>query len=937
MNQTTVVNLRCEYMDCPMGIDMPKPRLSWELYSNRRGVYQTGWQIKVALSTEDLLKDITLWDSGKQISDKTVGIIYGGPALESRTRYYWQVIIWDNKNNQVISEPSWWEMGLLKKIDWIARWIEPEQLPVIFDPLPEGENLFGSRKANQDYNLLHPCQMVRRPFNIEKSVKSARLYVTAHGIYRSFINGKRISSAEFSPDFTAYEKYLQYQTYDVTGNLSWGENVLGVVIADGWWAGRVNQKGESCQYGDRLGLLLQLEIEHTDDEKDIIASDDSFTSSTGPLVFSDICIGERYDARLEKSGWNKPGYDPADWIPVKIVDYNLDNLVAQYGPPVRAIKELPAVSVITTPKGETVVDIGQVITGRARIQVQGPAGTVIEIEHSEVLDEEGNFINNINARNREQRDFYVCKGKGTEVYEPWFTNHGFRYVLVEGWPGKPKPQDFTAVVLSSDMSALGTFECSDKCINRLQENIMWSTLANTLSIPTDCPQRERQGWTGDIQIFAPTACYLRDMNAFLTRWMRNVRAEQKADGQVPNIVPLLKRMGNPVKVGDNSMGDGTAGWGDAVYIVPWALYQAYGDKRILEENYDAIKVWVSFQERTAREQQPEGYENFDEAKKERNKYLWNTGFHFGDWAIPSVTMEAEEEVSGLLKSAMLTKDVVAPCFFAYSTMRMAEIAAILDKNDDVDYYTNLNRKIRKAFGEEYFDEDGRVSAHFQGIYVLALQLGLVPDHLKEKAFRQLVTLIEQNNWKLDTGFVSVPFIMDVLTMNGCRDIAYKLLYQNQCPSWLYEVEQGATTIWETWNAIQPDGQVTNVSYNHYAFGCIGDWIYREVAGLNMDTPGYKHILIKPGLDSGLSWASASLQTIYGLAKVAWIIKNSIASIEVHIPANTSATVILHNKTNQVKESNKPLEDLESIIAVRQNGNITEVDVGSGTYNFTFPL
>lgn len=940
MSNFHVGNLRCEHLTHPLGLDTLRPRFSWELTSDSRGTFQSAWQIRVALSMEDLEKGSIVWDSGKRPADTTFGIEYAGQSLVSQTRYYWSVTAWNERNGRATSSASWWETGLLNREDWKARWIEPRQNPVYFDALPEGEPLFGKKKESQDYRLLYPCQMIRRSFTLGKPIRKARIYATAHGVYRLFVNGERVGDIELAPDYTSYEKLLQYQTYDVTPDVAIGENTIGAIVADGWWAGRVLQNGESCQYGDKLGLLLQFECEHEDGQRVVVASDESFTSSTGPLVYSDLCIGERYDARLEKTGWSTARYSAAGWVPVDCADYPLENIVAQYADPVRAVREVPAVAVIRTPRGETVVDFGQVLAGRVRMRVEAPAGTVIDLEHSEILDEEGNFVNNIMARNKDQRDFFVCAGGGVETYEPWFTFHGFRYVLVRGWPGQPSAGDFTAVVLSSDKPVIYEFECSDPRVNRLQKNIEWSAITNTLSIPTDCPQRERQGWTGDIQIFAPTANFMMDMDAFLTRWMRQLRAEQGADGQVPNIVPLMKGNKGPLKLpGVPPMSAGSAGWGDAVYIVPWSLYQSYGDRRVLEENYDSMKAWLAFQERAARSEHPEGYERFDDDRKRYDAYLWNTGFHFGDWAVPSVTerRNGEDAVGGLLESALLTKDAVAPCFFAYSTLRISQIARVLGRQADAEYFENLNANIKKAYAAVYVDSEGHLKTEFQGVYVLALYLDLIPDDLKPKAVRRLVQMIETNGWRLDTGFVSVPFLLDVLTQNGFKDVAYRVFFQNRCPSWLFEVEQGATSIWETWNAVQPDGTLSYVSFNHYAFGCVGDWMFRELAGLQGVAPGFTRLHICPALDSGLNWARARTRTMNGTAEVDWRIEGDDVSLDMTVPCNSMATVCFESPADQIEEGGIALKDLKFARCIQAEDGMTKVGIGSGTYAFRYPV
>jgi alpha-L-rhamnosidase len=930
--KVAVVRLTCEYLVDPIGIDIMKPRLIWELVSSGRGTMQTAYQIAVAATEKDLKeKNNWLWDSGKVSSAYSVHCEYDGPALQSRKRYFWMVRIWDEKDAVTAwSNIARWEMGLLHPEDWKAKWVEPHQRPVQKEKklsIQEALNWASDRK-DRTYEELNPCPMLRKQFTAGSQIKSARIYATAHGIYSIELNGNRISN-EFAPDFTAYDKYLQVQTYDVTDQLVPGNNVIGAILADGWYAGRIGLTGDSCNYGDRLALLLQMEIEYTDGSTETVISDHQFKAATGPLLYSDIFIGERYDARLENQGWSNAGYDDSQWEQVNTVDYGDTNLVAQYGEPVRAVQEIRPVKVLTTPKGETVVDLGQNIAGRMRMKVNGPSGTVVTLEHSETLDEHGNFLMNIMGRNKDQQDVYVLKGGGAEIYEPRFTFHGFRYVKVTGYPGQATTDDFTGVALCSDMAISGGFECSDARINQLQSNILWSQKGNMLSIPTDCPQRERAGWTGDLQIFAATACFNMNMAAFLTRWLRNLALEQEEDGQVPIVIPYPQ----------NYRLDyiSSAGWGDACVIVPWVLYNKYGDLRILQTNYATMARWVAYIEKTAAGNIPANLDGeLGPGRKERQKYLWNTGFHFGDWLTPSVSIDFETGNVDMMKSALATMDLVPTFFYAYSTELMSKIAGLLGKKDEAQRYEELNRKIREAFASEYLDKDGRLKTNLQGMCVLALKLNMVPDQARDQVLEQLLALIEQNGDKLDAGFLSAPFLMDVLCENGYQEVARKLFYQTECPSWLYEVERGATTVWETWQAIMPSGKVTNVSYNHYAFGCIGDWMYRVIAGLNADQPGYKHIVIKPEPDERLTYAKASYHSIYGEIVSHWQCMDDKLKLKVKIPPNTTATVWLPGAVvAKVAENGKNITESRDIFSKRQVGDRAVLEIGSGEYSFEY--
>jgi len=921
--------LRCEYLQDPLGIDICRPRLSWQLRSERYGVRQNAYQIVVTADASAGL----VWDSGRVPSDNSTQVEYGGPELLSRQRYCWRVRIWDERDAvSNWSADAFWEMGLLTSADWQALWIEPVQEPARPEPKINMFQNLGmiSPQPDSDYSRLNPCLYLRKTFTTQGSVRKARIYATAHGVYRLEINGVRVGSQELAPEVTAYQGFLQYQTYDVGELLTPGANVIGAVLADGWYRGRIGLPGDSCQYGDKLALLLQLEVEYSDGSRQWVNSDHNFKSSSGPLVYSDLFIGERYDVGLELGDWHLPAYDDRTWQPALRADYGYANLAAQYGDPLQVVQEIQPAAILVTPRGETVLDLGQNISGRLRMRVHGPAKTVVTLDHAEMLDSDGNFLQAIRGRNKDQRDVYILKGDGVEVYEPWFTTHGFRYVRISGYPGEPGRDDFSGVVIASGLRDTGSFSCSDERLNRLQENIRWSQRGNFVSIPTDCPQRERAGFTGDAQVFGPTACFNMDVAAFFTRWLRSLRLEQRQDGQVPACVPYWNsyiEMFTPIQGGAHT----SAGWGDACIIIPWTLYQVYGDLRVLQENYSSMARWLEYVRQEAEQGIPERLQaDLPPEVRERQKYLWNTGFHFGDWLIPSLTGGYWNP----FEASNATKEIAASCFYACCTDLMAQIAGLLQKPEDQQQYAALNASIRQAFAAEYLSEDGRLSAHYQGMYVLALKMQVIPEQKRRQVTEQLVALIVENGCRLDTGFVSGPYLLDVLCANGRRDIAYKLLFQTECPSWLYEVERGATTIWETWDAISPDGQISTDSFNHYTFGCVGDWLYRFVAGLDKDQPGYKHILIQPDLAGGLTHAGVSYLSGYGEIISAWKLQEGRLTVRVQIPPNTSASIRLPG-ADAALVGQQCLPGL--LVSQVQDGRTAVLEVGSGAYRFEYPI
>jgi len=868
----TVQKLTCEYQFTPLGLDSATPRLGWKLDSSIQATAQTAYQIKVMAFSPDGKE---VWDSGRVEARKSYGIAYAGKPLESRTRYYWNVRVWDNHGREASSDMAWFETALMNIDEWKAKWITPQLPPLPDEPDPSivASILFKPRKPPE--NRLIPCSMLRRNFSLAHEIKKARLYATAHGVYKMEINGTRVGNQELAPEFSAYHKVLYYQTYDITNLLVKGGNAIGAIIADGWYCGHIGMTGVGRQYGDRHALLLQMEIELTNGEIVCIVSDNEFRcTNEGPHRYSDLFIGEMYDARREIIGWSSSGYDATGWKGVDILPDTLENLIAFTGAPVRRFKELTPIAVIKTPNNDTVIDVGQVIAGRMQMRVQGLAGIRVSLEHGEVLNHKGNFINNIMGANKDQKDCYILKGGEMEEYEPAFTFHGFRYVRIKGYPGEVKKENFKAIVIASDLEQSGGFSTSNPKLNRLQSNITWSQYGNMVSIPTDCPQREKAGWTGDIQVYAPTAVYNQNALIFLSRWMQSLRAEQFPTGEVPFIVPYIENY--RTKIAPRFKTDSTAGWGDACIIVPYELYLRYGDVQILRENYEVMKKWMGFISRL--------WESGE----------WTSKFHYGDWMIPSIS----KGITGGPKGAKMTKEFVASAYYVYSCDLMSKIAGILDKSSEKQQFDILRGKLKNQFADQYIDGSGVFKNDFQGYYVLALQFGLIPDELKNKYVNRLVHMIEQNGGCLDTGFLSVPFILDVLCENKQRELAYKILYQEKPPSWLYEVNSGATTIWESWEAIRLNGKVTNASYNHYAFGCVGDWMYRNLLGINNASVGYEDVVIHPRPDASLQFASGYHETPLGEVAVNWAKENGNFLLNVKIPCNASALIIMPDGTQE---------------------------------------
>lgn len=886
--------LRCEYKVNPVGIDILQPRLSWQFTSEKRAVTQSAYQIQVALSREDLGKENALiWDSGQVASDRSIQVEYAGPQLQSSEHYYWRVRVWDDQNRvSDWSDANFWEMGLLSVDDWHAAWIQPD--------------------LQEDTLKSNPAPMLRKEFALKNAVEQARLYITSLGLYEAEINGQRIGDQVFTPGWTSYDNRLQYQTYDVTELLQNGANAIGVTLGDGWYRGRMGWHNTRNIYGEKLALLAQLQVDYADGSREMIGTDATWNSATGPILYSDIYDGEHYDARLEKKGWSQAGFDAKNWSGVRVVEHSKRILIAPEGPPVRRTAEIKPIQILHTPAGETVYDMGQNMVGWVRLRVQGKAGTTVTLKHAEVLDKIGNFYTD-NLRKAEQIVRYTLKGGGTEIHEPHFTFQGFRYVAIEGFPGEPTLDALTGMVIHSDMTPTGSFASSDSLLNQLQQNIQWGQRGNFLDVPTDCPQRdERLGWTGDAQVFCPTASFNMDAASFFAKWMKDVAADQQKSGAVPHVVPnvLTHRQGKGASA--------SAGWADVAVIVPWDIYQIYGDKRILQQQYPSMKAWVEYQRGRAGE-----------------SYLWTQDFTFGDWLAFATT---NSDYPG----ATTDKDLVSSAFFAYSTSILQKIADLLGKTDDARKYAALFTKIKAAFAKEFITATGRLASNTQTAYTLALAFDLVPEHLKAEAASRLAENVRTFK-HITTGFLGTPLICHVLSAYGYYDEAFMLLNRKEYPSWLYPITKGATTIWERWDGIKPDGSFQDDgmnSFNHYAYGAIGDWMYRQIAGINPDisAPGYKHSLITPHRGGGLTHASATYNSMHGLIESGWELENNTMQVRVTIPANTTATVILPEAVlAEVKEGKANVAGTKGIQNAEQVTEGVKLEIGSGSYTFSYPV
>lgn len=900
-SQTTIANLRCEYQHDPVGISYTKPSLSWEIISKERNTLQQAYEVLVSESP-GLKKPV--WSSGKVLSAASTGVEYSGMPLLAGKKYYWKLRIWDNKGKKSAwSKIASWQMGFLSQSDWKAKWIE---------------------SGSPNDSVRGPSPYFHKSFKTEKKVTSATAFITAHGIYEAFINGKRIGEDYLTPGWTSYNKRLQYQVYDVTDLLQQGPNAIGVALGSGWYRGPLAWSDNKNLYGKTLALLFQLSVAYSDGSTETIISDGSWKSATGAIRSSEIYDGEIYDANLEQSGWATVAFNDEHWKAAAEKEYPMNTLVSTINEGVKKQEILPAVKIFKTPKGELVADFGQNTTGYVELTVTGEKGDSIRIWHAEVLDKQGNFYT-ANLRSAKQLNTYVLKGSAKEVFRPHFTFQGFRYVMLEGIRGTLDPAQLKAVVLYSDMDSTGTFSSSSALLNQLQHNIKWGQMGNFLDVPTDCPQRdERLGWTGDAQVFSRTAAYNRQVFNFFRKWLKDVAADQLPNGSVPFVIPNV--------LGKDA--SGSTGWADVATIVPWNMWLAYGDMRILDEQYQSMKAWVGFMESNAAEG------------------IWAKGFHFGDWLF----YHPDDDTDG--SSAITDKYLIAQCFFAGSTEIMEKTAILLGKKDDAAHYAQLLGKIKAAFVKEFLTPNGRLVSGSQTAYVLALQFDMLPEELRAAAAGRLAENIKNYGYHLTTGFLGTPYLCHVLSRFGYNDLAYTLLMQETYPSWLYPVKMGATTIWERWDGIKPDSSFQTISmnsFNHYAYGAIGDWMYRVLAGIDTDpsATGYKKISIRPLVNAkrlnlaakdsalllkgGLTEVSASLQTPYGKVSSQWKREGGSLHILVEIPANTEAILYLPvAEVAGITETGKPLQQVIAAEKIKAGNNELALSLGSGSYHFLVP-
>ncbi|GAA2077263.1 family 78 glycoside hydrolase catalytic domain [Microbacterium hatanonis] len=824
----TVAPVRFEHHRTARGIGEARPRLSWITSGAPNGWVQAGVEIERR-------------DGATATVDGGDSVLVAWPFAPLTSRERQDVRVRVTGADGSVSAWSEWssvEAGLLDAADWSARLVGPA-----------------------DETVASP--LVRGSFDLrDDEIVAARAYATGHGLFQLEINGRRVGDDELAPGWTTYGSRLRYSTYDVTEHLVAGANAIGAWLGDGWWRGYLGWAQKRALYGSDLAVLVQVEVTYADGTRQVVASGTDWVSGAGAITSADLYNGEHYDARAFEPGWSSVAFDAGDWTPVVERDLGDVELVAPDGPPVRVVEQRAVQEVLTSPSGATILDFGQNLVGRLRLRVTGEAGTVVTLRHAEVL--EHGELATAPLRGAKATDTYTLVGRGVETWAPRFTFHGFRYAEVAGWPGDLDPADIVAEVLHSDMARTGWFDASDELVDRLHENVVWGMKGNFVDVPTDCPQRdERLGWTGDLQVFAPTATYLYDSAGFLASWLKDLAAEQRALGGTPMVVPAIV----------TGYSGPTAGWADAATVVPWTIYQAYGDAGVLETQYDSMTAWVD--EVTAA------------AGDDR---VWSAGFQFGDWLDPTAPAHRPEQ-------AQTYPEIVATAYFARSARIVAETAALLGRDEDAARYGALADEVRTAFHREYVSPSGRLLSDSTTAYALALVFDLIDDPAaRQRAADRLAVIVAESGYKISTGFIGTPIVTDALSANGHVDTAYRLLLQTESPSWLYTVRQGATTIWERWDSLLPDGTVNPsgmTSFNHYAFGAVADWMHRVVAGLAPAAPGYRRILFAPQPPRRqIASASATLDTPYGRAASSWTIDAGRLALTVEVPVGATGVVEL---------------------------------------------
>jgi len=894
------LNLRCEYLAEPLGIDTQMPRFSWELTSKERGQYQTAYQVLVSDNIESLAGDRgNIWSPGRVISKDNIQVSYSGKPLQPCTKYFWKVRVWDSQNNpSPFSEPAGFETALDGE-DWQATWIEDGR------EAPETE-------AGMFLDI--PCPLFRKEFSVDREIQSARLYISGLGYYEAYLNSSKVGDHMLDPGWTNYARRILYSTYDITGQVRQGENAVGIMLGNGWYNplplylfNRLNLR-KVLTIGQPK-VIARLRIVYADGTVEWINTDDSWKTGTGPILKNNVYMGEVYDARLEQAGWTEPGFNDSAWKPALPATAPGGKLMSQMEPPIKITREVRPVRITEPQKGVYIFDMGQNFAGVARLTVSGPAGTRVQMRYGELLFKDGtlNDLTTIachiregwyyqqregHPRRADQRDIYILRGDGEETWNPRFTFHGFRYVEVTGYPGKPTLESLTGLRMNAALEDAGRFECSDELFNKIQENTLWTFLSNVFSIESDCPGREKFGYGGDMVTACEAYMYNFNMANFYNKSVRDYRDDQRPSGGMPELAP------------DNTIYDegltkdtGPIGWMLVFPFLQDRLYRYYGDRRLIEEQYDATVRLIEF------------------IKAQAPGYILTTG------------------ISDHATIASKPKGVTATAFYYHHVKLLAEFADLLGKKDDHEKYSALAEEIKNAFISEYV-RDGRVDIQTMGAQSFALYYDLLPENQKNQAVDVLEQdIVKNNKGHLSTGIFGTKMMYDVFGMIDRNDLGYLITNQKDYPGYGYMIENGGTTIWESWEG-------GGASYNHPMFGSVSEWFYKSLGGIcpEEDANGYDRFIIKPGVVGDLTWVNASYHSVRGRIVSNWELKNDTLYLNCEVPVNTTARIIIPaTDTSAVTENNLPLSEAEGIIIKGSYGKYVELQAGSGTYHFITPV
>jgi alpha-L-rhamnosidase len=872
--------LRCAGLALPLGIDTPHPRLRWEVPLVRRGSAQTAYQVLVA-SSPALLQAGTgdLWDSGRVASPQSVDVPYAGQTLDARQRAYWAVRIWDEAGQvSPYSVPAWWEMGLLAERDWQAQWIGYPGIVELCDP------------------AALPAPYFRTTFSVEQPVVAARAYLCGLGYHELYLNGVKVGDSVLEPGVTRYDARALYVVHDLTAQIAAGENAVGVVLGTGWYNCHTKDDWNfvKAAWRNQPRLLLQIELTLADGSTRTVGSHAGWkVSHDGPIRFDGLRNGETYDARLELPGWAAPGYDATAWPAAEVVSGPGGILTSELLP-CRVMQTLTPVAVRALPGGDFLVDMGQNMAGWAQLRVSGPAGTEITLRYAERLTDDGNDISQdlINWAIKSgdiQTDRYILRGEGVEVWEPRFTYHGFQYVKISGFPGTPDLDALRGRVVHSAFADAGEFACSNGLLNAIQRNTRWSYISNFVGIPTDCPHREKNGWTGDALVAAETGLFNYAAAPAYRKWLRDIADAQRPSGQLPGIVPTGGWGYN--------WGNGPA-WDSAYTHIPWYLYLYAGDSAVLAEHYAGMKRYVHYLTRMA------------------SDHL--VTFGLGDWCSPT----ADNGNSTTCPTA-----ITSTGYYYANSRLLARVAALLGHHEDAAYFTHLATQIKAAFNRAFYDAaSGQYAGSDQTAQATALFHGMAPDGEEARVLENLIGRIAAKDHHLDFGILGAKYVLNALTACGRPEVAYAIATQTTFPSWGAWILQGASTLWESWSG--------DISQNHIMFGDISAWMFKTLAGINPDpdAPGFRHCTIHPYPLADLTWARGTHQTPYGELRSAWRLEEDCFMLEVRIPANSSATVVLPTtNADAVTESGCALTAVPDI--TRRPGTPVTLDVPAGEYCF----